>query len=222
MKRMEDYVTRTLNAYNAQPQRYEQATANMTPYPEIDDFVTLLPGEGPILDAGCGFGRDTAKFLEGGRKAIGIDMSEALLSRAKELHPNAEFRHMDVRKLQFADASLAGIWCNATLLHLKDSDLQKALQEFNRVLVPGGIVFFSLKEGTGEEELVEKFSSDSARYYKYQTIESTSRLVKASGLGAIKLYTINERKKWGPDKRDMNWVYCFARKSGSSAHPRVS
>ena len=210
---MDDYVTRTLNAYNAHPKQYEQATANMTPTPEIDDFTALLPSkELPVLDAGCGFGRDTAKFAEQGFKAIGIDMSDGLLMRAKALYPNLEFRNMDVRKLDFDDASIGGIWCNATLLHLKDKDIQKALQEFKRVLTPGGIIFFSLKEGTGEEEFVEKFSSDSARYYRYQTVESTTKLVEASGLVIVKIYTINEREKWGKDKRDLNWVYCFAKK----------
>jgi len=23
-------------------------------------------------------------------------------------------------------------------------------------------------------------------------------------------YTVNERERFGPDKRDLNWVYCFA------------
>ena len=210
---MNDYVTRTLNAYNAHPEKYEAATASMTPYPEIDDFMALLPSKDlPVLDAGCGFGRDTAKFAEQGFKAIGIDMSDGLLKRAKELYPDIEFHKMDVRKLDFDDSNISGIWCHATLLHLRNNDMQKALNEFKRVLILGGVVFISLKEGTGEEEFVEKFSSDSARYFKYQTIETTTKLIEASGLSIVKIYTINEREKWGPDKRNLNWVYCFARK----------
>lgn len=214
---MQDYISRTLNAYNAHPEQYEQATAGMTPTPEFDDFITLLPDNKlPVLDAGCGFGRDTAKFAERGFKTIGVDMSDGLLKRARELHPSIEFHKMDVRKLDFNDASIGGIWCNATLLHLKDEDTQKALREFGRVLTPGGVVFFSLKEGTGEEEIVEKFSSNGVRYYRYQTIGQTQQLVEGSGLSVIKIYTVNEREKWGQDKRDLNWVYCFAKKPESN------
>lgn len=119
---------------------------------------------------------------------------------------------MDVRKLGFSDESFSGVWCNATLLHLTDKDMQAALEEFKRVLVPNGIVFMSLKEGEGEEELVEKFSSNSARYYKYHTTKTVGELVEASGLKVAKLYIINEREKWGADKRNLNWVYCFAAK----------
>ena len=88
----------------------------------------------------------------------------------------------------------------------------KALKEFKRVLIPGGVVFMSLKEGSGEEEIVEKFSSNSARYYNYHTTETVQQAVEVAGLTISSVYTINEREKWGADKRDLNWVYCFATK----------
>lgn len=206
-----EYITRTLNAYNADPKKYEDATEEMVLHEEIEEFMSRIPNKKlPILDAGCAFGRDSAIFAENGFKVEGIDMSEKLLERAKELHPRLSFQKMDVRELDFSDESFSGIWCNATLLHLTDKDMQAALEEFKRVLIPDGIVFMSLKEGEGEEELVEKFSSNSARYYKYHTVGTVRKLVEASGLKVTKLYTINEREKWGVDKRDLNWVYCFA------------
>lgn len=209
----DEYIARTLNAYNADPKKYEDATKEMILHEEIEEFMSRIPNkELPVLDAGCAFGRDTAMLAENGFKTEGIDMSDGLLERAKELYPNLSFQKMDVRKLEFPDESFSGVWCNATLLHLTDKDMRTALEEFKRVLIPNGIVFMSLKEGEGEEELVEKFSSNSARYYKYHTTDTVRKLVEASGLKVIKLYTINEREKWGEDKRDLNWVYCFAAK----------
>lgn len=209
----DEYINRTLNAYNADPKKYEDATAEVIATEEIEAFLSLIPNkELPILDAGCAFGRDTALFAERGYKVQGIDMSDELLKRARELHPEITFTKMDVRTLDFPDDNFAGIWCNATLLHLNDTDMHRALVEFHRVLAPGGIVFMSLKQGTGEEELVDKFSSNSARYYNYHSIESVQELVQNSGLKVSKIYTINEREKWGPNMRDLNWVYCFATK----------
>lgn len=210
---MDDYITRTLSAYDSNPEKYEDATKDMTPMEELKAFIQVLPNkELPVLDAGCAFGRDTVLFAEQGLKTLGVDMSDGLLKRAKVLYPNLSFQKMDVRNLKLGDNSIAGIWCHATLLHLKNEDIAKALQEFIRVLIPKGVVFISLKEGTGEEEFVEKFSSESARFYKFQTVESISDLINESGLTITKIYTINERQRWGNDKRDLNWVYCFARK----------
>jgi len=209
----DEYVTRTLNAYNADPKKYEDATDEMILREEIEEFMSRLSNRGlPVLDAGCAFGRDTALFAKSGLRVEGIDMSDGLLKRARELQPDLSFRKMDVRQLGFQDESFSGIWCNATLLHLTDEDIKRALDEFNRVLVPRGVIFMSLKEGEGEEELIEKFSSNSARYYNYHTTETVRKLVESSDLKVAKLYTINEREKWGEDKRDLNWVYCFAAK----------
>lgn len=209
----EDYVQHTLRAYDAHPEKYETATAAMAPQEEIQKFIDLLPEtDMPILDAGCGFGRDTALFTERGLQSTGIDMSEGLLKRAAELYPQLTFKKMDVRDLDFADNSFVGIWCHATLLHLKDEDVLAALKEFKRVLAPGGILFVSFKEGTGDEEFVEKFSSESSRYFNYQQDKHVEEMIKQSGLNVVNLYLINEREKWGADKRDLNWVYCFAQK----------
>jgi ubiquinone/menaquinone biosynthesis C-methylase UbiE len=210
---MTDYIDRTLRAYDAHPDKFEAATAAMSLGEELTEFAGRISAKDqPVLDVGCAFGRDTAWLAEQGLHTIGIDMSRALLKRAAELHPDLDFRVMDMRELVFEDASIAGIWCNATILHLNAEDMRRALSEFRRVLVAGGIVFVSFKEGEGEEEIVEKFSSDCARYYKYVTESDVRRLIEDAGLQIEKLYRINERERWGPDKRDLNWVNCFARK----------
>lgn len=209
----DDYVKRTLNAYNAHPEKYEAATASMTPEEEIKKFMQLVPDRNmPVLDAGCAFGRDTALFAQHGFEVIGIDMSDALLDRARELYPELMFRNMDVRQLDLGDNSIAGIWCHATLLHLKDEDTLRALKEFQRVLSPGGVLFLSFKEGEGDEEFVEKFSSEAARYFNYQKKDHVARMVDQAGLTVKEIYIINELQKWGPGNRDLNWVYCFAQK----------
>lgn len=57
----DEYTTRTLNAYNADPKKYEDATKEVILHEEIEEFMARIPNkELPVLDVGCAFGRDTA------------------------------------------------------------------------------------------------------------------------------------------------------------------
>ncbi|MER7464210.1 class I SAM-dependent methyltransferase [Streptomyces sp. NPDC097981] len=209
---MSDYLSRTLAAYGHSVHKYESATKGMVPDAEMDMFLQLLPDPvGPVLDAGCAFGRDTALLTARGLAVTGIDLSEPFLARARELHPTLDFRSMDVCALDFADGSFAGVWCQATLLHLKDEHVRTALGEFHRVLRPGGALFVSFKEGQGEEEIVESFSADAARFFRYQTVDRVRAMLEAAGFADPDVRVVNELERYGPGHRDLNWLSAYAR-----------
>lgn len=56
-----------------------------------------------ILDLGCGDGKYSLAFAEGGAKVIALDASEPQIALAKTRHPhpNVEYRHDSVAKLAF-------------------------------------------------------------------------------------------------------------------------
>ncbi len=206
-----DYISKTLQAYNDSPEKYVESTAEMVLIPELENLVGLLPqSDKPMLDAGCAYGRDmdvlSSRF---GLGVVGIDMSDELLQQGHQRHPQFDFKKMDVRHLSFDDEAFSGVWCNAVLLHLNDEDIEQALREFNRVLVAGGAICISFKEGEGTEQLVEKFSSNGARFYNYKTLTSTQEMLREAGFEVKQSYVLNERARFGADKRDLNWVYCF-------------
>lgn len=208
----DDYITRTLQAYELGVDRYRTSTADAINTIEIDQLLACVPASGRILDAGCAFGRDTRVIADRGLDVSGIDLSPKFIEHARSLYPDLSFEVMDVRSLRFPDSYFAGIYCNAVLLHLKDEDIAIALKEFYRVLEPGGVVALSFKEGTGSEEKVETFSSDSVRFFNYQTVASAEALVRAAGFEVVESHTLNERERFGPQYRDLNWVWVFGRK----------
>ncbi|MBB5935442.1 class I SAM-dependent methyltransferase [Streptomyces zagrosensis] len=209
---MSDYLSRTLAAYEHSVHTYECATKDMLPDEELDLFARMLPDPaGPVLDAGCAFGRDTALLAARGIAVTGVDLSEPFLVRARELHPALDFRRMDVRALDLPDACFAGVWSQATLLHLKDEHVATALSEFSRVLRTGGALFVSFKEGEGEEEFVESFSADAARFFRYQTAGRVRGLLEAAGFAGPDVRIVNERERYGPGHRDINWLTAYAR-----------
>lgn len=208
-----DYVAKTIAAYDASPEKYEQATSDMINEPEFDKFEALLPqSSAPVLDAGCAFGVDTAILNSRHIPAIGIDLSTKFIERAKQLHPSLRFELMDIRHLNFSTESFRGVWCRAVLLHLNDADILKALREYYRVLEPGGVLALSMKEGEGSEERVEAFSSDAARFFNYKTLATIRPMLEEAGFKYEHGHIINERERFGPAKRDLNWIWASATK----------
>lgn len=210
---MKDYVAKTIEAYDAHAEQYGTYRDGFV-LPELIEFMRQLPPLRMLaIDVGCGSGNDTAAMADAGIDVVGVDMSEKLLERAEAHYPSVAFRRMDMRQLDFPEEGCRGVWCNAALLHLNEADMLVALGEFNRVLAPGGLLVVSVKEGEGEAVIVDKFSSDGARYYNYETEQTLQDKLETTGFTVSKTYVVNERERFGPGTRDLNWVWAFATKN---------
>jgi SAM-dependent methyltransferase len=73
-----------------------------------------------------------------GASVIGVDVAEAMISLARRLHPQLEFRQGNAEALPFPDGAFDAVVANFVLLHLGRPE--QATAEFARVLAPGGRV----------------------------------------------------------------------------------
>lgn len=98
---------------------------------------------GRILDAGVGTGRNFP-FYPASSEVVGIDLSPAMLARAKRRQHTAaapvELRQMDVTRLEFADGYFDAAVATFLFCVLPDDLQVAALRELGRVVKPGGIV----------------------------------------------------------------------------------
>jgi ubiquinone/menaquinone biosynthesis C-methylase UbiE len=89
------------------------------------------------LDVGAGTGEFTAALADAGAAAIGVEVAENALARARARHPDRDFRLVSLDgPLPFEDGSFELVWASEVIEHVTDT--ARWLSEVRRVLVPGG------------------------------------------------------------------------------------
>ena len=89
------------------------------------------------LDLGCGTGGFTALLEQAGVRAIGVEVAQAALRRARAQHPSLDFRLAPIDgPLPLPEHSVDVVWASEVIEHIADT--ARWLLEVRRVLVPGG------------------------------------------------------------------------------------
>lgn len=126
---------------------------------ESSEFGRLAAGlfkrEGvrSVLELGCGQGRDTLLFAKEGFQVTGLDYSEAGLLGLRRAADDADVsdrivtRHFDVRKpLPFPDESFDACYSHMLIcMELSTTELKSLLGDIRRVLKPGGVTLYSVR-----------------------------------------------------------------------------
>jgi len=137
-------TAKTLQAYERWAPQYD-ADPNPHTTLEFDQVLELLDARSgeKILDAGCGTGRYIPALTQAGAHVVGIDFSPNMLAIARNKNPGVEFHENDLsRPLPFADQEFDAILCTQVAKHLPVLEL--AMNEFFRILKPGGRIIVSI------------------------------------------------------------------------------
>jgi SAM-dependent methyltransferase len=106
---------------------------------------------GLLLDAGCGPGHWTGFLAAGDREVRGVDLSAEFIETARRQHPGIAFDLGTFRELPLATGSVGGILAWYSLIHTPPDDLPEILEEFARVLAPGGGLLLGFFDGEPRE-----------------------------------------------------------------------
>jgi ubiquinone/menaquinone biosynthesis C-methylase UbiE len=131
--------------------------------------MPVLPDSfGSILDLGCGVGQTLISCgLKPETFACGVDINAEALAYGKELSPDICFVCARGERLPFSDRSFDVVISRVTLplLHIPS-----ALQEIERVLKPGGHVWFTLHPFSMQrEKIIGAIRSMDLKSFVYQT-----------------------------------------------------
>ena len=138
----------TIAYYNDNAEAFFSDTAGVDMADLHRRFLQAIPEGGRILDAGCGSGRDSKAFLGLQYRVRAFDASPELARKASDHIGQA------VAVQTFEDVSEVacydGVWACASLLHLTESALPKALGHLWTALKPAGTLYVSFKLGEAE------------------------------------------------------------------------
>lgn len=139
---------------------------------ETEYLSKLLPPNGKVLDAGCGFGLPFLKYFSDNQyRVIGTDISLESLKIAKKFAPNANLYVQDTSNLDFVQNTFDLIICLYSIMHLDIVNQKKAFSKIYEILAPGGYfrVNFPNKDYTGYDEYAGLRSFDGHNLPCYHT-----------------------------------------------------
>jgi SAM-dependent methyltransferase len=148
----------------------------------------VRPGD-HALDVGCGAGEFTAALAGAGAQAIGVEVAEAALERARARYPGLDFRLVAVDGLlPFEDASFELAWASEVIEHV--SDTARWLSELRRVLAPRGrLLLTTPSHGRLRVALggLERFSEPLGDHLHLYTRRSLGQLLDEFGFSEVRV-----------------------------------
>jgi SAM-dependent methyltransferase len=131
----------------------------------------LHPGQ-RVLDVACGTGivarKAAERFGEEG-SVTGLDLNDAMLTVARRLGPDIEWRQGDAAELPFPGGSFDVVLCQSGLMFFPD--VAKALGEMARVVRPGGTVALQVWDRREAQPAYAPFIEVAARHAGAEAID---------------------------------------------------
>jgi SAM-dependent methyltransferase len=179
----------------------------------LDRFAASVRDVGPVCDMGCGPGH-VARYLDAhGAEVCGVDLSPAMVERARRLVPGVQFRQGDMLALNAPDAAWAGIVAFYSIIHIRRSDLERALGELRRVLRPGGLLLVAFHIGEETIHLDEWWGQKVCVDFFHFRCEEVAECLRAAG---FEIEDIVERDPYPDVEHQSRRAYIFARRPSDS------
>jgi ubiquinone/menaquinone biosynthesis C-methylase UbiE len=177
----------------------------------IDKAFASAPGDGWVIEAGCGPAPAASYLADRASRLLGADLSGAMLEIAAARCPQIRPLQADVRRLPLRDGSCTLVIAYYSLQHLPRADLGATLVELRRILGDAGVLVLAMHLGAGDvymdEFLGHRVSTVAGCFYSRE--ELIGSLTTAG-------FWIEHEAQRGPlpHEYDSQRIYLVARRAG--------
>jgi SAM-dependent methyltransferase len=175
----------------------------------LDQFAARANKIGPICDLGCGPGHIARYLHDRGAQVIGVDLSHAMVERARRLNPGIEFRQGDMRSLEIEDESFGGVAAFYSIIHTPRADVVGVLGEMKRILRLGGTLFMAFHVGDEIVHRDEWWGQEVFVDFVFFRPEEMTAYLKTAG---FEIGEIVEREPYPDVEHPSRRAYVFAEK----------
>ncbi|HEX6418884.1 MAG TPA: methyltransferase domain-containing protein [Acidimicrobiales bacterium] len=166
--------------------------------PILCEAAGIAPGH-HVLDVACGTGvvaRTAADLVGPDGRVVGVDLNEAMLTVARRVRPDVEWRRGDAGDLPFGDGTFDAAVCQMALMFFPDR--AAALREMRRVVRAGGTVAVAVPARLEAQAAFEPFVAMAARhagpeavsllsaYFACGDLDDLAGLVESAGLRVVR------------------------------------
>lgn len=212
-----DFLDRTRAGYDATAAEYathfdDHLDERPVERAMLAAFAELVRADGhtAVADVGCGTGAATRVLHDLGLVPTGIDLSPNMIDQARLRAPDLDFSVGSMTKLPLPDTCVGGVCAWYSTIHLPDSHLPMALQEFHRVLAPGGVALLGFQVGERPRHLTEAFGVAVDLVFHRRTPAAVGSALAAAGL-PVYCQTVREAHDDGVESTPQAFV--IARKA---------
>ena len=181
-------MNETVHAYDLDAVAYAEASPSMpdSVRAEVEGLVARIGRGARVLEIGSGGGRDALLMEQLGVQVRRTDITPGFVELLRAQGHAADLVDPLVDDLTAPEGPYDAVWANASLLHVRRTDLPTVLARLAAVTRAGGVLRVSVKEGDGEGWPTHG-SVSRPRHFTYWRAEDLERVVATSGWTAVEV-----------------------------------
>ncbi|QLK25879.1 methyltransferase domain-containing protein [Natrinema zhouii] len=172
----------------------------------LEAVLESLSDSPTVLDVGCGQGMPVLRRVSDAGSAVGTDFSREQLALAAANAPAAAFVQGDMVTLPFSDGVFDAVIAFHSLIHIPLNDHRAVLDEFARVLRPGGRVLLSEAPGEWTGENPDWLETGVEMQWDMAGAAATRTQLREAGFAVV-----DERESTETLVDDEHWLYLAGR-----------
>jgi SAM-dependent methyltransferase len=176
----------------------------------LAEFSRALPADARLLDAGCGEGTPTVHEEYDPHSVVGLDISREQLRRARANDPGRDHAQADLTALPLTDSSVDAVTALHSVIHVPRGLHQQVVDEFARVLRPGGHLLVSEGPSEWHGRNPDWLDGGAAMEWHIAGAERTREQLRTAG------FTVTDEWTTGDELagEDLGWVFFAAELDG--------